>query len=87
MSLKWCFVPIQSHFHSPRYLAHELLPVMKSVIHIDPERRRNARHIAIIFVVDLVLIQRHFQSSSSSASNMLTMATVPSTLSRAIPRR
>ena len=37
---------------------------------IDPEGRRNAKHIAIIVVVDLVPIQSHFASSNFSATNI-----------------
>ena len=37
---------------------------------IDPEGRRNAEHIAIIVVVDLVPIQCHFRSSSSGATTI-----------------
>ena len=39
-----------------------------SIVRIDPEGRRNAEHIAIIVVVDLVPIQCHFRSSSSNAT-------------------
>ena len=41
-----------------------------SIVRIDPEGRRNAEHIAIIVVVDLVPIQWHFRSSSSSATTI-----------------
>ena len=37
---------------------------------IDPEGRRNAEHIAIIVVVDLVPIQSHLDSSNFSATNI-----------------
>ena len=37
---------------------------------IDPESRRNAKHIAIIVVVDLASIQSQFDSSSSSATTI-----------------
>ena len=38
---------------------------------IDPEGRRNAEHIAIIIVVDLVLIQSHFRSRWPQAQQPL----------------
>ena len=38
-----------------------------SIVRIDPEGRRNAEHIAIIVVVDLVFIQSHFRSRRSQA--------------------
>ena len=41
-----------------------------SIVRIDPEGRRNAEHIAIIVVVDLVPIQWYFRSSSSSATTI-----------------
>ena len=41
-----------------------------SIVRIDPEGRRNAEHIAIIVVVDLVPIQCHFRSSSSGATTI-----------------
>ena len=41
-----------------------------SIVRIDPEGRRNAEHIAIIIVVDLVPIQCLFRSSSSSATTI-----------------
>ena len=37
---------------------------------IDPEGRRNAEHIAIIVVVDLVPIQSHLDSSKSSGTTI-----------------
>ena len=41
-----------------------------SIVRIHPEGRRNAEHIAIIVVVDLVPIQCHFRSSSSGATTI-----------------
>ena len=41
-----------------------------SIVRIDPEGRRNAEHIAIIVVVDLVPIQCLSRSSSSSATTI-----------------
>ena len=41
-----------------------------SIDRIDPEGRRNAEHIAILVVVDLVPSQCHFRSSSSSATTI-----------------
>ena len=41
-----------------------------SIVRIDPEGRRNAEHIAIIVVVDVVPIQCHFRSSSSGATTI-----------------
>ena len=38
-----------------------------SIVRIDPEGRRNAEHIAIIVVVDLVPIQSHFRSRRPQA--------------------
>ena len=38
-----------------------------SIVRIDPEGRRNAEHIAIIFVVDLVPIQSHFRARRPQA--------------------
>ena len=38
-----------------------------SIVRIDPEGRRNAEHIAIIVVVDLVPIQSHLDSSFARA--------------------
>ena len=38
-----------------------------SIVRIDPEGRRNAEHIAIIVVVDLVPIQCHFRSRQPQA--------------------
>ena len=40
-----------------------------SIVRIDPEGRRNAEHIAIIIVVDLVPIQSHLLSRSHRPSN------------------
>ena len=40
-----------------------------SIVRIDLEGRRNAGHIAIIVVVDLVPIQSHFRSSGHRSSN------------------
>ena len=36
-------------------------------VRIDPEGRRNAEHIAITVVVDLVAIQSHFRSRRAQA--------------------
>ena len=41
-----------------------------SIVRIDPEGRRNAEHIAIIVVVDLVPIQSHLDSGNFSATNI-----------------
>ena len=40
-----------------------------SIVRIDPEGRRNAEHIAIIVVVDLVPIQCHFRQDGHRPSN------------------
>ena len=42
-----------------------------SIVRIDPEGRRNAEHIAIIVVVDLVPIQSHFRSRRPRAQQAL----------------
>ena len=42
-----------------------------SIVRIDPEGRRNAKHIAIIIVVDLVPIQSHFRSRRPQAQQPL----------------
>ena len=42
-----------------------------SIVRIDPEGRRNAEHIAIIVVVDLVPIQSHFRSRRPQAQQPL----------------
>ena len=42
-----------------------------SIVRIDPEGRRNAEHIAIIIVVDLVPIQSHFRSRRPQAQQPL----------------
>ena len=41
-----------------------------SIVHIHPEGRWNAEHIAIIVVVDLVPTQSHFRSSRPQARGM-----------------
>ena len=41
-----------------------------SIVRIDPEGRRNAEHIAIIVVVDLVPTQSHFRSTRPQARGM-----------------
>ena len=43
-----------------------------SIVRIDPEGRRNAEHIAIIVVVDLVPIQCHFRSRRPQAQQPLS---------------
>ena len=40
-----------------------------SIVRIDPEGRRNAEHIAIIVVVDLVPIHCHFRSRRPQAQH------------------
>ena len=42
-----------------------------SIVRIDPEGRRNAEHIAIIVVVDLVPIHCHFRSRRPQAQQPL----------------
>ena len=42
-----------------------------SIVRIDPEGRRNAEHIAIIVVVELVAIQSHFRSRRAQAQQPL----------------
>ena len=42
-----------------------------TIVRIDPEGRRNAEHIAIIVVVDLVPIQSHFRSRRPQAQQPL----------------
>ena len=44
-----------------------------SIVRIDPEGRRNAKHIAIIIVVDLVPIQSHFRSRRPQVQQPLYM--------------
>ena len=46
-----------------------------SIVRIDPEGRRNAEHIAIIIVVDLVPIQSHFRSRRPQAQQPLSQDT------------
>jgi len=42
-----------------------------SIVRSNPEGRRNAEHIAIIVVVDLVPIQSHFRSSRPQAQQLV----------------
>ena len=48
-----------------------------SIVRIDPEGRRNAEHIAIIVVVDLVPIQSHFRSRRPQAQQLTGERSLP----------
>ena len=58
-----------------------------SIVRIDPERWRNAEHILMIVVVDFVPITAIFAQAALVPPPLLTTATGPYTLSRAIPQR
>ena len=57
-----------------------------SIVRIDPGGGRNAEHIAIIVVVDLLPSNAIFAQAALVPPPLLTTATGPSTLSRAIPQ-
>ena len=48
-----------------------------SIVRIDPEGRRNAKHIAIIIVVDHVPIQSHFRSRRPQAQQLTGERSLP----------